>query len=58
MKQYTANPVMTDEAAQRPVGALPAGPARATVALAAMEHPASTNPVHVTAQKRRHGEGE
>jgi hypothetical protein len=58
MKQYMANPVMTDEAAQRPVGALPADPARATVALAAMEHPAPTNPVHVTGQKQPHGEGE
>jgi hypothetical protein len=58
MKQYMANLVMTDEAAQRPVGALPAGPARATIALAAMEHLAPTGLVQVTGQKPRHGEGE
>jgi hypothetical protein len=58
MKQYMANPVMTDEAAQRPVGALPAGPPSATVALAAMKHSTPTGPVHVTGQKQRHGEGE
>ncbi len=58
MKQYMANPVMTDEAAQHPVGALPAGPASASAALAAMEHSAPTGPVQVTGQKQRHGEGE
>jgi hypothetical protein len=58
MKQYMTNPVMTDEAAQRPIGALPASPARATVVLAGMEHTAPTGPVQVTGQKPRHGEGE
>ena len=58
MKQYMANPVMTDEAAQRPLGALPAGPTRPAVVLAAMEHTAPTGPVQVTGQKLRHGEGE
>lgn len=58
MKQYMANPVMTEEAAQRPIGARAAGPARATLRLAAMEHSAPTGPVQVTGQKPRHGEGE
>ena len=58
MKQYTANQVMTNEAAQRPIGALPAGSTRATVVLAAMEHSTPTGPVQVTGQKPRHGEGE
>ena len=57
MKQYMANQVTTDEAAQRPIGALPAGSMRATIVLAAMEHSAPTGPVHVTGQKPRHGEG-
>ena len=47
MKQYMANPVMTDAAAQCPVGALPA-----------MEHSAPAGPVQVTGQKQLHGEGE
>lgn len=58
MKQYMTNLVMTDEAAQRPVGAPPASPAQATVVLAGMEHMAPTGPVQVTGQKPRHGEGE
>ena len=55
MKQYMTNPMMMDEAAQRPIGATPA---RATVVLAGMEHTAPTGPVQVTGQKPRHGEGE
>lgn len=58
MKQFMTNLVMTDEAAQRRIGAPAAGPARATVMLAAMEHPAPTGPVPATGQKPRHGEGE
>jgi len=57
MKQYMANQVMTDDAAQRPIGALRAGSTRATVVLAAVEHSTPTGPVHVTGQKSRHGEG-
>jgi hypothetical protein len=58
MKQYMANLVMTDVAAQRPTGAPAASPARATVALAGMEPTAPTGPVQATGQKPRHGEGE
>ena len=58
MKQYMANHVRTDEIAQRPIGALPAGSTKSTVVLAAMSHPAPTGPVQVTGQKQRHGEGE
>jgi len=58
MKPYMTNQLKTDEAAQRPIGALPAGPTRATVVLAAMEHSIPTGPVQVTGQKPRHGEGE
>lgn len=58
MKQYMANPVMTDKAAQRPIGAPPASPPRATIALAGMEPTAPTGPVQATGQKPRHGEGE
>jgi hypothetical protein len=58
MKQYMTTPVMTDEAAQYPIGALLASPAGAAVAPAAMEHTAPTGPVQATGQKPRHGEGE
>jgi hypothetical protein len=58
MKPYMTNQLKTDEAAQRRIGARAAGPARATVVLAAMEHPAPPGPVLVTGQKPRHGEGE
>ena len=57
MKQCMANLVMTDEAAQRPIGALVAAPTRATV-VTAMEPSAPTGPVPMTGQKPRHGEGE
>lgn len=58
MKQYMTTPVMTDEAARYPIGALLASPARAAVAPAAMEDTAPTGPVQATGQKPRHGEGE
>ena len=58
MKQYMTIPVLTDEAARCPIGALPASPGRATVALTAMEHTAPTGPVQATGQKPRHGKGE
>jgi hypothetical protein len=58
MKQYMTTPVMTDEAARCPIGALPANLPRATVALAAMEYTTPTGPVQATGQKPRHGEGE
>ena len=58
MKQYMTNQLKTDETARRGICAQAAGPMKATVALAAMEHPAPAGPVQVTGQKRRHGEGE
>jgi hypothetical protein len=58
MKQYMTHQLKTEEAARRGIGARAAGPTRATVMRAAMEHPAPTGPVQVTGQKPRHGEGE
>ena len=58
MKQFMANLVMTEQAAQRLIDAPAAGPTRATVVLAAMGHPAPTGPVQRTGQKPRHGKGE
>jgi hypothetical protein len=57
MKQYMTNQRKTDGAARRGIGEQ-AGPTRATVLLAAMEHPAPTGPVPATSQKPRHGKGE
>ena len=57
MKQFMANLVMTEQAAQRLIDAPAAGPTRATVVLV-MEHPAPTGPVQGTGQKPRHGKGE
>jgi hypothetical protein len=58
MKPCMTNQLKKAEAARRRNGAPAAGPARATVVLAAMEHPAPPGPVVVTGQKPRHGEGE
>lgn len=57
MKPYMTNLVMTDEAAQRPIGARAAGPTRATTLLAAIDH-SPTGPVQLTGQEPRRGEGE
>ena len=58
MKQSMTNQLKADEAARRPIDALPVSSARAIVVPAAMEHSAQTGPVVVTGQKPRHGEGE